>query len=216
MLREPNRPTISKMDQLEVKRDGLGTLLSFSGRLDTVAAQTLRSPIRAEVERNPASLTCNFRDVDYIGSAVLRLIFEAAREMQRHNAQFRIQNCPPEIRRVFALTGMDHLVEGGPGPNFSHEIKEGALRIFLNGRMDAVRIGEIRDAVRKLVQAHRGAIRFDASAVPYAASAFIHLCIDASKAAKANGGDFGLEKVHPEVAQVFRIAGLQSLLLSSQ
>ena len=31
------------MDQLEVKRDGLGTLLSFSGRLDTVAAQTLRS-----------------------------------------------------------------------------------------------------------------------------------------------------------------------------
>ena len=216
MLPKPDRPTISKMDQLEVKRDGLGTLLRFSGRLDTVAAQTLRSPIRTEVERNPASLTCNFHDVDYIGSAVLRLIFEAAREMQRHNAQFRIQDCPPEIRRVFALTGMDHLVEGGPGPNFSHEIKDGALRIFLNGRMDAVRIGELRDAVRKLVQTHRGAVRFDASAVPYAASAFIHLCIDASKAAKAQGGDFGLEKVNPEVAQVFRIAGLQSLLLSSQ
>jgi len=204
------------MDQLEVKRDGLGTLLSFSGRLDTVAAQTLRSPIRAEVERNPASLTCNFRDVNYIGSAVLRLIFEAARELHRRNAQLRILDCPPEIRRVFALTGMDHLVEGGPGPNFSHEINNGALRIFLNGRMDAVRIGEIRDAVRKLVQAHRGAVRFDASAVPYAASAFLHLCIDASKAAKANGGEFGLEKVHPEVAQVFRIAGLQGLLLSSQ
>jgi len=204
------------MDQLEVKRDGLGTLLSFSGRLDTVAAQTLRSPIRAEVERNPASLTCNFRDVNYIGSAVLRLIFEAARELHRRNAQLRILDCPPEIRRVFALTGMDHLVEGGPGPNFSHEINNGALRIFLNGRMDAVRIGEIRDAVRKLVQAHRGAVRFDASAVPYAASAFLHLCIDASKAAKANGGEFGLEKVHPEVAQVFRMAGLQGLLLSSQ
>ncbi|MBM4455978.1 MAG: STAS domain-containing protein [Verrucomicrobia bacterium] len=204
------------MDQLEVKRDGLGTLLSFTGRLDTVAAQTLRSPIRAEVERNPASLTCNFRDVNYIGSAVLRLIFEAARELHRRNAQLRILDCPPEIRRVFALTGMDHLVEGGPGPNFSHEINNGALRIFLNGRMDAVRIGEIRDAVRKLVQAHRGAVRFDASAVPYAASAFLHLCIDASKAAKANGGEFGLEKVHPEVAQVFRIAGLQGLLLSSQ
>jgi len=204
------------MDQMEVKRDGLGTLLSFSGRLDTVAAQTLRSPIRAEVERNPASLTCNFRDVNYIGSAVLRLIFEAARELHRRNLQLRILDCPPEIRRVFALTGMDHLVDGGPGPNFSHEINNGALRIFLNGRMDAVRIGEIRDAVRKLVQAHRGAVRFDASAVPYAASAFLHLCIDASKAAKANGGEFGLEKVHPEVAQVFRMAGLQGLLLSSR
>jgi len=201
---------------MEIKRDGLGTVLWFSGRLDTVAAQALRSPLRTEVERNPASLTCNFRDVDYIGSAVLRLIFEAAREMHRRNAHFRILDCPAEIRRVFALTGMDHLVEGGPGPNFSHEIKDGALRIFLNGRMDAVRIGEIRDAVRKLLQAHRGAVRFDASAVPYAASAFIHLCIDASKAAKTNGGDFGLEKVHPEVAQVFRIAGLQNLLLSSQ
>jgi anti-anti-sigma factor len=204
------------VELLEIKRDGLGVQLLFSGRLDTLAAQTLRAPLRAELERLPASLTCNFRDVNYIGSAVLRLVFEAAREMQRRNAQFRVVDCPPEIRRVFALTGMDHLVEGGPGPNFTHAIKDGTLRIFLNGRMDAVRVGEIRDAVRKLVQGHRGPIRFEASAVPYSASAFLHLCIDASKAAKAQGSDFGLEKVHPEVAQVFRMAGLQSLLLSTQ
>lgn len=203
------------MEQLEIKRDGLGTLLKFSGRLDTVAAQNLRAPIRTEIERLPACVTCNFRDVDYIGSAVLRLIFEAARELQRRNAQFRVLDCPPEIRRVFALTGMDHLVEGGSGSTFRHEFKDGALRFYLNGRMDAVRVGEIRDEVRKLVQAHRGDIRFDATAVPYAASAFIHLCIDASKAAKANGGTFGLEKVSPEVSHVFRLAGLQSLLLSS-
>lgn len=204
------------MEQLEIKRDGLGTLLRFSGRLDTVAAQNLRAPIRNEVERLPASLTCNFRDVNYIGSAVLRLIFEAARELQRRNAQFRVLECPPEIHRVFSLTGMDHLVEGGSGPSFRHEIKEGTLRFHLSGRMDAVRVGEIRDDVRKLIQSHRGDIRFDAAAVPYAASAFIHLCIDASKAAKSSGGTFGLEKVAPEVSHVFRLAGLQSLLLSSQ
>ena len=204
------------MEQLEIKRDGLGTQLIFSGRLDTMAAQNLRSSIRAEVEKLPASLTCNFRDVNYIGSAVLRLIFEAARELQRRNAHFRVLDCPPEIRRVFALTGMDHLVEGGLGPSFTHEIKDGALRVFLNGRMDAVRVGDIREKIRKLVQGHRGPVRFDASAVPYAASAFIHLCIDASKATQANGGGFGLEKVQPEVAQVFRLAGLQSLLLSAQ
>ena len=204
------------MDQLEIRRDGLGIQLIFSGRLDTLAAQNLRVPIRSEVEKLPASLTCNFRDVNYIGSAVLRLIFEAARELQRRNAHFRVLECPPEIRRVFALTGMDHLVEGGPGPNFTHEIKDGTLRIFLHGRMDAVRVGEVREAIRKLVQGHHGPVRFDASAVPYAASAFVHLCIDASKAAKTGGGDFGLERVHPEVSQVFRLAGLQSLLLSSQ
>ena len=204
------------MEQLEIKRDGLGTLLHFSGRLDTLAAQNLRAPIRAEVERHPASLTCNFRDVNYIGSAVLRLIFEAARELQRRYAHFRVLDCPPEIRRVFSLTGMDHLVEGGPSPGFTHEIKDGALRFFLNGRMDAVRVGEIREEVRKLIQSHPGPVRFDGSAVPYAASAFVHLCIDASKAAKVSGGSFGLERVHPEVAQVFRLAGLQSLLLSSQ
>lgn len=204
------------MDQLEIRRDGLGTQLVFSGRLDTLAAQNLRAPIRSEVEKLPASLTCNFRDVNYIGSAVLRLIFEAARELQRRNGHFRVLDCPPEIRRVFALTGMDHLVESGPGPNFTHEIKDGTLRIYLHGRMDAVRVGEVREEVRKLVQGHRGAVRFDGAAVPYAASAFIHLCIDASKAAKAGGGDFGIERVHPDVAQVFRLAGLQSLLLSSQ
>ena len=204
------------MDQLEIKRDGLGTQLIFSGRLDTLTAPSLRSAIRSEVEKLPASLTCNFRDVNYIGSAVLRLVFEAARELQRRNAHFRVLDCPPEIRRVFALTGMDHLVEGGPGPAFTHEVKDGALRIFLNGRMDAVRVGEIREEIRKLVQGHRGSVRFDASAVPYAASAFIHLCIDASKATQANGGNFGLEKVQSEVAQVFRLAGLPSLLLSAR
>ena len=204
------------MEQLEIKRDGLGTLLVFSGRLDTVAAQNLRAPIRTEVERNPASLTCNFREVNYIGSAVLRLIFEAARELQRRNAHFRVLECPPEIRRVFALTGMDHLVEGGVGPDFVHEIKGGILRFFLTGRMDAVRVAGVREVIRKMIQDHKGDVRFEASAVPYAASAFIHLCIDASKAAKANGADFGLEKVAPEVAQIFRLAGLQSLLLSSR
>jgi len=203
------------MELMQVKRDGSGTVLTFVGRLDTLASQELKAPIRAELDRLPTNLSCNFRDVTYIGSAVLRLIFEAARELQRRNAKLRVTECNPEIRRVFALTGMDHLVDGGPTPPITHETKDGALRIFIQGRMDAVRVGEIRDAVRKLVASHRGPIRFDITAVPYAASAFVHLCIDASKTAKAAGSNFGLERVAPDVAQVFRLAGLQSLLLSS-
>lgn len=200
---------------MEAKRDGSGTVITFVGRLDTVASQQLKAPIRAELDRLPTNLTCNFRDVTYIGSAVLRLIFEAARELQRRHGIFRVVECGPEIRRVFALTGMDHLVDGGPTPPVTHEIKDGTLRIFIQGRMDAVRVGEVRDSVRKLIAAHRGPIRFDITAVPYAASAFVHLCIDASKTAKASGSNFGLERVAPDVAQVFRLAGLQSLLLSA-
>lgn len=200
---------------MQVKRDGTGTVLTYSGRLDTVASQQLKAPIRAELDRQPTHLTCNFRDVTYIGSAVLRLIFEAARELQRRNGTFRVVECNPDIRRVFALTGMDHLVDGSPTPPVTHELKDGTLRIFIQGRMDAIRVGEIRDSIRKLVASHRGPVRFDITAVPYAASAFVHLCIDASKTSKASGNDFGLERVAPEVAQVFRLAGLQSLLLSS-
>lgn len=195
--------------------DGSGITLVFAGRLDTVASQELKLPLRAELDRQPTNLSCNFQDVTYIGSAVLRLIFEAARELQRRNGIFRVTHCPAEIRRVFSLTGMDHLVDGGDAPCFTHEIKEGTLRIFLHGRMDAVRVAEIRPAIRKLFASHRGAIRFEIAAVPYAASAFVHLCVDGSKTAQANGGTFGLEKVGPEPAHVFRIAGLQSLILSS-
>lgn len=200
---------------MQAKRDGSGTVITFIGRLDTLASQQLKSPIRAELDRLPINLTLNFRDVTYIGSAVLRLIFEAARELQRRNGTFRVVECNPDIRRVFALTGMDHLVDGGPTPPITHENKEGTLRIFFQGRMDAVRVGEVRDSVRKLIAAHRGPVRFDITAVPYAASAFVHLCIDASKTAKASGSNFGLERVAPDVAQVFRLAGLQSLLLSA-
>jgi anti-anti-sigma factor len=203
------------MEFMQAKRDGSGVVLTFSGRLDTIASQELKMPLRGELDRQPTNLTCNFHDVTYIGSAVLRLIFEAARELQRRNGLFRVTHCSPEIRRVFSLTGMDHLVDGAPGPHFTHETKDGTLRIFMQGRMDAVRVSEIRDSVRKVITAHRGPVRFDVTAVPYAASAFVHLCIDSSKITKANGGNFGLERVCPEVSHVFRLAGLQSLLLSS-
>jgi anti-anti-sigma factor len=203
------------MEFMTAKHDGSGIVLTFSGRLDTIASQELKLPIRAELDRQPTNLTCNFQDVSYIGSAVLRLIFEAARELQRRNGIFRISNCPSEIRRVFALTGMDHLVEGGEAPNFTHEIKDGTLRVFFTGRMDAVRVGEIRAPLRELISAHRGPVRFDIAAVPYAASAFVHLCIDATKSAQAHGNTFGLEKVVPDTAHVFRLAGLQALILSS-
>lgn len=203
------------MSFMQVKRDGLGTVLTFSGHLDTVASHELKAPLRAEIDRHPSHLTCNFHDVTYIGSAVLRLVFEAAREMQRHKGILRVTDCPSDIRRVFALTGMDHLVDGGPGVHFTQETRDGLLRLFIHGRMDAVVVGEIRNQVRQAYQSHRGPIRFDISAVPYAASAFVHLCIDASKTAKAHNSDFGIEKAHSAVAQIFRLAGLQAYLLSS-
>ena len=203
------------MEFMTPHRDGSGVTLTFAGRLDTLASQELKLPIRAELDRQPTNITCNFKDVSYIGSAVLRLVFEAAREIQRRNGLFKITQCPPEIQRVFALTGMDHLVDGGPSPVFTHELKDGTLRIFLQGRMDAVRVGEIRSGIRQILSAHRGPVRFEVAAVPYVASAFVHLCIDASKTAKAHGSDFGLEKVVPETVHIFRLAGLQSLILSS-
>lgn len=196
-------------------RDGSGTTLSFLGRLDTVASQELKLPLRAELDRQPTNLTCNFQDVSYIGSAMLRLIFEAARELQRRHGVFRISQCPAEIRRVFALTGMDHLVDGSETPALTHEIKNNTLRVFLTGRMDAVRVNEIRPALRQLLSSHRGPLRIELMAVPYVASAFVHLCLDASKTAQTHGADFGLEKVSPETAHVFRLAGLQAFILSS-
>ena len=113
------------MEFMSSQHDGSGIVLTFRGRLDTVASQELKLPLRAELDRQPTNLTCNFKDVTYIGSAVLRLIFEAARELQRRNGLFRITHCSPDIQRVFALTGMDHLVDGGQCPAFTHEIKDG-------------------------------------------------------------------------------------------
>ena len=203
------------MQFMQAKRDGTGTVLTFSGRLDTVASAELKQPIRAEIDHQPTNLNCDFQNVTYIGSAVLRLIFEAARELQRRHATFRITNCSSDLRRVFALTGMDHLIEGGPGPQFTHEVVNRTLRIFMNGRMDAAHVSEIRLSIRQLITTHLGPVRFEISAVPYAASAFVHLCIDASKLAKSSGHDFGVERVVPDVAHIFRLAGLQTLLLSS-
>lgn len=99
------------MEYMQVQHDGLGTVLTFKGRLDHTAYAELRAPIKVELDRQPVHLSCNLREVSYISSAGIRLFFEVAKDLQRRKGSFRIVECTPEVYKVFSLTGMVGLVE---------------------------------------------------------------------------------------------------------
>ena len=47
------------MEFMTSQHDGSGSILTFRGRLDTIASQELKLPIRAELDRQPTNLSCN-------------------------------------------------------------------------------------------------------------------------------------------------------------
>lgn len=87
---------------------------------------------------------------------------------------------------------------------------ESGIKCVFRGRLDAEAAAEIeRDLKPRLAEAAGKRIVFELSAVDYAASAFLRLCI---MAAKASGGDFALLAPTPDVKKTLRMAGLDSLI----
>ena len=192
------------------------TDLYFSGRLDTIAGHSFRPKLKEIVESSPPSIIVNMKDVTYIGSHLMRSLFEAAREQQRRDAVFRITETSEPIRRVLQLTGMDHLIEPvlDSKQNVKYEVKEGVLRFFLTGTIKDGRMQTLHPELYGISSKHHGDIRFDASDLSDASSALIDLCIDISNSAKASGATFGLEKANSKVKRLFRKAGLGNYLIS--
>jgi len=183
----------------------------FSGRLDSVAGQLFSSKFKEAVDSNPKTIVANMKEATYIGSKVLRLLFEAARRQEDRGGSLEITEADESLKRVFRLTGMDNLLTGSNHSNLSgklnYEIKDGVLRVFLTDCWNA-------DFLYKLASKHHGDIRFDASELTDASSFLKDVCINISNSAKVSRGNFGIENASSKVKTLFRKAGLGNYIVS--
>ena len=93
----------------EETRDGWH-VVAVTGRADGEAADALESALRTAIEAH-ARVAANFSTLEYISSAGIRAVLQAARAAQTRNSEFAVCGLSAPVRRVFDMSGLHHILK---------------------------------------------------------------------------------------------------------
>ena len=82
--------------------------VALEGRLDTTTAPELEKFLESELH-GLQKLVFEFKDLEYISSAGLRVLIYALQCLEFQNCM-TIRNCSPEVLEVFEVTGFMEMV----------------------------------------------------------------------------------------------------------
>ena len=88
---------------IEIKRNVEETSLQIVGRLDTTTAPALEKTIMENMD-GVKKLVLDFKDLEYISSAGLRVLLSAQKKMQQLG-EMKVINVCEEVMEVFEITG---------------------------------------------------------------------------------------------------------------
>jgi len=79
-------------------------VVALVGRLDTVTSVELSNAMNKE-EIKEAKVIFDFKDLEYISSAGLRVLLAIKKDLDDHNKTLEIINLNPVVKEVFNVTG---------------------------------------------------------------------------------------------------------------
>ena len=88
---------------IEIKRNAEQTVIELAGRLDTTTAPVLDKTITSDIE-GTKDLVLDFKSLEYISSAGLRVLLSAQKKMQKIGSM-KVMNVCEEVMEVFEMTG---------------------------------------------------------------------------------------------------------------
>ena len=94
---------------IEIKRNAEETIIELVGRLDTTTAPALDKAISCDIE-GTKKLVIDFKSLEYISSAGLRVLLGAQKKMQKIGSMKVINVCE-EVMEVFEMTGFADILE---------------------------------------------------------------------------------------------------------
>ena len=99
---------LSSNFEIQKKIDGKKLDVKLIGRLDVSNAANLESII-TDLD-NIEELTLDFKDVNYISSAALRVLNSMQNVMGQHDGSMKLINVPDDIMFIFDLTGFSDIL----------------------------------------------------------------------------------------------------------
>ena len=80
------------------------------GRADAEAADQLEAALRGAIDGH-AKVAADFSPLDYISSAGLRAVIQAARAAQTKGVEFAVCALSPNVKKVFDMSGLHHILQ---------------------------------------------------------------------------------------------------------
>ena len=93
---------------IEIKRNAEETIIELVGRLDTTTAPALDKTINSDIE-GTKNLILDFKSLEYISSAGLRVLLSAQKKMQKIGSM-KVTNVCDEVFEVFEMTGFSDIL----------------------------------------------------------------------------------------------------------
>lgn len=96
------------MLNIEFKKDATKAEVALQGRLDTMTAPQLEEQVKAGLD-GVTALTFDFKDLEYISSAGLRVILATQKIMNKQGTMV-IKNVSEAVNEIFEVTGFSDIL----------------------------------------------------------------------------------------------------------
>lgn len=94
------------MEIIEEKRDGIH-IFKLNGRLDSNTSQGFETAIFQAIADGSKNIVIDFKDLDYISSAGLRVILKATKAVNREEGKIMLCAMQDYVKEVFEIAGFD-------------------------------------------------------------------------------------------------------------
>jgi len=94
------------MEIIEEKRDGIH-IFKLNGRLDSNTSQGFETAVFKAIADGSKKIVIDFRDLDYISSAGLRVILKATKAVNREDGKIMLCAMQDYVKEVFEIAGFD-------------------------------------------------------------------------------------------------------------
>jgi anti-sigma B factor antagonist len=92
------------MEVTQTQKEGV-FVLGLKGRLDSNTSDDFEKKLLGLILAGETRLVLDFKDLDYISSAGLRVLLKAAKELKRNNGRLAFCSLKDYIREIFELSG---------------------------------------------------------------------------------------------------------------
>lgn len=97
--------------EIKIEKSENYTVLNLIGRLDTNTAGILENKLTELFDNNEKFIILNFKDLDYLSSAGLRVLLAAQKRIKSINGDMILKNVNNDVMEVFSITGFTEILK---------------------------------------------------------------------------------------------------------
>jgi anti-sigma B factor antagonist len=94
------------MEIIEESQSGVN-IFKLNGRLDSNTSQGFEKKIFQAIDDGSKSMLIDFKDLEYISSAGLRVILKATKALKREEGKMMLCDMQDYVKEVFEIAGFD-------------------------------------------------------------------------------------------------------------